>query len=127
MLGCDLKLIPAEEELWTKTFVQERHRFDGADVLHIIRCRGADLDWKRLLVRMEPHWEVLLAFLVQFRFVYPADRDVVPHWLMEELTSRLAQQLTMPTPRDRVCRGRLLSRHSYEIDLEEWGYKESII
>ena len=35
---------------------------------------------------MEPHWEVLLTHLLNFRFVYPTERDLVPRWLMEELT-----------------------------------------
>lgn len=127
MLGCSVRLIPAEEEIWTKMYVQERYRFDGADVLHLILRCGGELDWKRLLNRMEAHWEVLLSLLIEFRFVYPSERDVVPHWLMEELSSRLTQQLPMPTPKDRVCRGPLLSRQSYEVDVTEWGYRESII
>jgi hypothetical protein len=72
---------------------------------------------------MEPHWELLLAHLLTFRFVYPSDRDVVPEWLMRELLSRSERQLVLPTPKDRVCRGPLLSRTQYRIDVEEWGYK----
>lgn len=124
LLGCEVKLIPAEEVLWSKMYVHDRHRFDGADVHHIIRKQGPRLDWKRLLLRMEPHWELLLAHLLTFRFVYPSDRDVVPEWLMKELLSRAEQQLPLPTPKDRVCRGPLLSRTQYKIDVEEWGYKE---
>lgn len=120
--GRKVKLIPPEEELWTKLYIQDRFRFDGADVNHIIRKEGANLDWKRVLRRMELHWEILFAHLLSFRFVYPAERDKVPNWLVEELSDRVKQQLTLPVPKERICRGGLLSRTQYEIDVTEWGY-----
>jgi hypothetical protein len=122
LLGRTVKLMPPEELIWTKAFVQDRERFDGADILHVIRHFGSRLDWQRILTRMEPTWEILLAHLVNFRFVYPSERDVVPQWLLEDLLARMQSQLPMPTPQDRVCRGRLLSRTQYIPDLEEWGY-----
>lgn len=125
LLGKKVKLIPAEEMVWTKACVQDRYRFDGADIYHVLRKSGEHLDWQRLLQRMEPYWEVLLAHLLQFRFVYPSDRDAVPKWLMEELLSRVEGQLRVPTPQERVCRGSLLSRSQYVVDTEEWGYRES--
>ena len=58
VLGIPVKLIPAEENLWSKAFVMERERFDGADVAHLIQRTGRDLDWDRLLRRFGPHWRV---------------------------------------------------------------------
>jgi hypothetical protein len=123
LLGVEVKLIPAEEEIWTKLYIRDRHRYDGADICHIIRKQGPELDWQRLLMRMETHWELLLGQILEFRFVYPSERDAVPRWLMEELISRAHAQLDMPTPKDRICRGNLLSRSDYEIDEREWGYR----
>ena len=40
VLGLPMALCPAEEMIWSKAFVLERERFDGADVLHLIRDRG---------------------------------------------------------------------------------------
>src|SRR5215217_7903976 len=39
---CDtpVKLIPAEELIWCKLYVQNRERYDGADVNHIILKQG---------------------------------------------------------------------------------------
>ena len=37
------RLVPAEEIIWTKAFIMERERYDGADVAHILRA-CADLD-----------------------------------------------------------------------------------
>lgn len=123
LLGREIKLIPAEEEIWSKLYLRDRHRFDGADVNHLLRGRGAELDWKRLLQRLEPHWELLLSQLIAFCFVYPSDRKVVPEWLMRELLGRVDQQLSLPESKDRVCRGPLLSRTQYTVDINEWGYK----
>ena len=35
------------EEIWTKLYVQDRVRHDAADVDHIIRKMGDELDWER--------------------------------------------------------------------------------
>ena len=35
----------AEETLWSKAFVMERERYDGADVAHLILAHGERLDW----------------------------------------------------------------------------------
>src|SRR5439155_16709629 len=53
VLGRDVRLCPAEETIWTKCFIQERERFDGADVAHLIWSRGETLDWDRLVRRFE--------------------------------------------------------------------------
>src|SRR6267154_5683774 len=36
LFGIDVRVAPAEELLWSKAFVMERERFDGADIQHII-------------------------------------------------------------------------------------------
>ena len=61
VLGVPVKIAPAEETIWSKAFVMERERYDGADVAHLILAHGERLDWKRLLARFGPHWRVLLA------------------------------------------------------------------
>lgn len=121
--GVDVLLVPPEEMIWSKSTVQDRHRNDGSDIYHVIRQSGSALDWHRLLSRMEPLWEILLGHLINYRFVYPADRDRVPEWLMRELLDRLTAQMSLPPSVDRLCRGTLLSRTQYQIDVEEWGYK----
>lgn len=123
ILDVEVKLIPAEEELWTKLYVQDRHRYDGADVNHIIRYMGEDLDWERILMRLEVHWELLLQGLIHFRFVYPSEVEKVPEWLMSELLDRMKRQVATPASKDAICRGPALSQHQYDPDITEWGYK----
>src|SRR5688572_18385319 len=43
VLGIPVKLCPAEESIWSKAFIMERERFDGADVAHLIRATGPRL------------------------------------------------------------------------------------
>ncbi len=123
ILGLSVKLVPPEEVLWTKIYVQQRSRFDGSDVNHILRKVGPELDWERLLRRFEVHWELLLGTLATFQFVYPAERDHVPGWLMDELLRRMQQSRDLPASEDRLCRGQYLDRCSYEIDVRDWGYR----
>ena len=74
VLGVIVRLSPAEEMIWSKAFIQERERFDGADVLHLLREVGPSLDWPRLLMRFGDYWRVLLSHLILFGFVYPDKR-----------------------------------------------------
>src|SRR5262249_47737954 len=85
ILGVPVKLCPAEEMIWSKGFVQERERFDGADIAHLIRSRANTLDWARLLRRFGEHWRVLFSHLVLFGFIYPAERPKIPVWVIKEL------------------------------------------
>lgn len=124
IFGVDVQIVAPEEIFWSKAYRQDRFKYDGADVYHIILKKGEEMDWKVILNRMEQNWEVLLSHLITYRFIYPADRDMVPKWLMEELLSRLQNQMDLPPPIDRVCRGRLLSHTQYEHAIQDWGYKD---
>ena len=117
--GVPAQLCSAEELIWSKSFVQERERFDGADVMHLLRARADSLDWDRLLYRFGPHWEVLLSHLVMFGFVFPGDRQRIPESVMTLLLARVAAP--PPPPPVPVCRGTLLSREQYLVDVEEGG------
>jgi hypothetical protein len=69
VLGEPTQLVPPEEMIWSKAFVQERDRWDGADVAHLVRALGHRLDWDRLLARFgDDHGHVLLAHLLLFSF-----------------------------------------------------------
>jgi len=125
MLGVPVKLCPVEETIWSKGFVMERERYDGADVAHLLLARAADLDWPRLLRRFGPHWRVLLSHLVLFGFIYPSQRSRIPDWVMRELLHRLEAETSEPPPGERICQGTLLSREQYLVDIERWGYQDA--
>jgi len=123
LFGVTVRISPAEEMIWSKAFVQERERFDGADVLHLLRALGPSLDWPRLLARFGPHWRVLLGCIVMFGYVYPDRRDRIPSFVTDELLRRLAEDRTDPD--DRVCYGTMLSREQYLPDLDQFGYRDA--
>ena len=124
VFGVPVRLIPAEEMIWSKAFVNERERYDGADVEHLIRCRAAELDWRRLIGRFGRFWRVLFGYLVLFGFIYPGERTRIPAEVMDELIGRLRGESGNDESLPRVCQGTLLSRAQYLIDVQAWGYKD---
>jgi hypothetical protein len=90
ILGVMVKLCPAEELIWTKGFIMERERYDGADIAHLVRARGAQLDWPRLLRRFDSHWQVSSRPLDFFRFHLPSGKKaLVPCWVVNDLLQRI--------------------------------------
>jgi hypothetical protein len=125
VLDVPVRLCPAEEMIWSKGFIMERERYDGNDVMHVIHARAADMDWPRLLRRFGDHWRVLLSHLILFGFVYPAERAAVPGWVEQELTRRLQAETASAPETDKLCRGTLLSRAQYLVDIGPWGYRDA--
>jgi hypothetical protein len=119
-------LVPPTQFIWSKIFVADRYRYDGADVAHVILKRSGEIDWSKLISSMELYWEVLLIAVLNFRFVYPSERHLVPRWVMDELLGRLNAQLDMPSAEKKVCRGRIFSPRDYLIDVDEWGCSEAV-
>ena len=126
VLDLPVKLIPVEEMIWSKGYILERNRYDGADVAHLLRAQGLRLNWPRLLSRFGAHWRLLLSHMVLFGFIYPGETDRIPEAVMQELTSRLAREMgSAPSSRDRICRGTLLSHTHFRKDVEDWGYRDA--
>lgn len=125
VLGVPAKLVPPEEMVWSKSFIMERERYDGADVAHILRHCSGLLNWERLLRRFGTNWRVLLSHIVLFGFVYPGERALIPASVTRELVNRLVADLDVPTRDSKVCQGTLLSRAQYLVDIGEWGYDDA--
>ena len=123
VLGRATRLCPPEEMIWSKAFVQERERFDGADVLHLFRELGPALDWERLLMRFGDYWRVLFSHITLFGFVYPDRRRHIPSWVLAMLMRRFADE--EPELENRACYGTLLSREQYLWDIEHSGYGDA--
>ncbi|HTU20288.1 MAG TPA: hypothetical protein VMG10_19650 [Gemmataceae bacterium] len=117
-------LCPAEELIWQKAYIMERERFDGADINHLLRACGPELDWQRLLRRFGPHWQLLLGHLILFGFVYPAERERIPAAVVEGLLKRWCGEMGCGETVERICQGTLLSRIQYLNDTEHWGYED---
>jgi hypothetical protein len=121
-LGFPVRLMPVEEMIWSKAFLMERERFDGADVLHLVRARQQEINWPRLLSRFGEHWRVLLSHLVLFPYVYP--NEPAPQQVIDDLLDR-AKSEPKADEGVRLCRGPLLSRAQYLVDVERWNYVDA--
>jgi hypothetical protein len=121
--GIPIRFIPAEELFWCKIYVQNRERYDGADVNHIILRHGAQLDWQRIWARLEQHWHLLMAQVLSFQFVYPSERDIIPRWLFDTLMEKAKEQFELPLPIEKVCLGPIIDQTQYETDIREWDFK----
>jgi len=124
--GISVNLTPPTEMIWSKALLQNRHRYDGADIAHLILRQHERIDWKRLLIYMEQYWAVLLMHVLNFRFIYPSERDKIPRWLFDELLLRAKEQADLPLPQTKVCRGRLFSPDDYRVDVAEWGFADVV-
>jgi hypothetical protein len=123
-LGSEVKLCAPEEMIWMKAYIMERERFDGADIAHILQSCAEKLDWAHLVRRFGSDWRVLLSHLVLFGYIYPGERDKIPAAVMDELIARLRSE--RPTAGgDRICRGTLLSRKQYLMDIHERGFRDA--
>jgi hypothetical protein len=124
LAGLPVKLSAPEEAIWMKAYIMERERFDGADVAHILLRCAEKIDWHHLVQRFGPDWRVLLSHLVLFGYIYPSERERVPAPVMEELIRRLNNEA--PSCGDtQLCRGTLLSRKQYLVDVHKWGFRDA--
>lgn len=123
LFGVPILFIAPEELFWSKSYVQNRERFDGADLNHLILRYGEKMDWSRVLMRLNQHWHILLAHFLNFQFVYPSERHIIPRWIFDELVDRAKIQFDLPAPVAKVCLGPLIDHTQYQTDIFEWGYK----
>lgn len=125
VLGMPVKIAPVEELMWQKAFVAERERYDGADIAHILRSCAERIDWARLTARFGDNWELLLSHLLLFGFFYPSERHRLPKDLVHSLLDRAKAAVDAPPTEERLCRGTLVSRGQYLVDIGRYGYHDA--
>lgn len=122
--GVPTRVIAAEDLIWCKIYVQNRERYDGADVNHVMLRYGQKLDWQKVLDRLDRHWQLLLSQFLNFQFIYPSEfQKIIPRPLFDELMLRAAQLYELPASLERVCRGPILDQTQYAIDIKEWNFR----
>jgi hypothetical protein len=132
VLGVEARLVPVEELLWSKAFMMDKYRFEGADVAHLLLVQAERINWDRLLWRFGRHWRVLLGHLLFFGYIYPEKRELVPRTLVDTLLVLLRNERdeSVAGPADSLasgrpaCRGTLLSRDQYRVDVDVWGFRD---
>ena len=120
VLGICCKVLPPEEMIASKLFVARRERFDGADIAHLLKACARSLDWDRLRMLTEPHWQMLYWELVLFAYIYPAYTADIPESVWRELTDRFQRSVTAQQS-NQSFRGTLVDPKMFAIDVNEWG------
>jgi len=120
---CPTRILRPEEIIATKAYIANRDRYDGADILHMIRALQGEVDWERLVELLEGDEEIVLWHLVLFAHVYPMHRE----WLPAELMRRAFERLLSPPAGldDRVFRGVVLDPVAFRVDVSDWGYRDA--
>jgi hypothetical protein len=119
-----VKIAPAEELIWHRLFISERHRHDMSDIVHLILCLGDALDWERLVARVGDNWPLLLSQVLMFAYVYPGHKSNIPAWVPEQLLERARTEFAREDEDLDLTRGPVISRFSFTIDVREWGFHD---
>ena len=119
-----VRIAPAEELIWHRLFISERHRHDMSDIVHVILCLGESLDWHRLVKRVGPNWPLLLSQVLMFSYVYPGHKANIPAWVPERLLQNAREEFAREEEDVDLTRGPMISRFSFTIDVREWGFSD---
>jgi hypothetical protein len=125
VFGLPVRLVAPEEIIWSKSYVMERERYDGGDVMHLLLRTAKRLDWDRLVRRFGDHWRILLMQIIKFGFVYPSERHRIPRSVVDDLLARFMSEYNDRAPQEKVCYGTLTSRAQYLVDVREWGFADA--
>lgn len=125
LAGTPVQIAPAEELIWHRLFISERHRHDMSDIVHLILCLGDSIDWERLVARVDQNWPLLLSQVLMFNYVYPGHRKNIPSWVPERLLGLARSEFARENVEEAdFTRGTLISRFSFMIDVREWGFED---
>jgi hypothetical protein len=82
--GERLKVIPAEEMLWQKSYVMQRDRCDWPDIINIFYVSGHLLDWEHLINREYDDAPLLYGLLHVFDWVSPDRAAKLPEFVRKK-------------------------------------------
>ena len=83
-----VRAIPAEELLWAKLYIVQRHRCDWTDLLNLLYAAAGDLDWSRLMIRVNGDRALMAGLLSIFSWICPGRVDDIPAWVWDSVGVR---------------------------------------
>lgn len=79
-----LQVLPREEFMWCKLYVLQRDRCDWIDIFNLLYSSGPDLDWDRLIRRLEDDWPLLQGVLAVYAWLHPERAALLPQSLRDK-------------------------------------------
>ncbi len=122
-LGVWVPLISLEDLIYSKLYLAARDRFDGGDIVHLIRKTRREIDWKVVLDQLGDDFALLLWHLIFYDYVYPGDLKKPEQELMSKLFKKICKNWSK-SETDSYFRGPLVDPFSYKMDIEETGYTD---
>jgi hypothetical protein len=100
--GERLFLTPPEELLWCKLYIIQRDRCDWTDVFNLVHEHGPQIDWARLIRRIEDDVPLLEAMLNVYRWLCPNDARKLPGSLWRRLGAAQRATCSRAPSHDRI-------------------------
>lgn len=119
--GVEAPIMNVEELIASKVYVTRSDRFDGSDIVHVIRALKGNLDWGRLLAILKEDVVLLLWHLLLFDYVYPGHAEYLPQQLMTDLFLR-ARNGWSQEREEKAFYGMMIDPDRFGVDVTDWGY-----
>jgi Uncharacterised nucleotidyltransferase len=100
--GERLSLVPPEELLWCKLYIIQRDRCDWTDIFNLVHEHGAQVDWARLIRRLEDDVPLLKAMLNIYEWLCPTAVKKLPASLWRHVCAAQKAMGTRPPTHDRI-------------------------
>jgi hypothetical protein len=100
--GERLLLVPPEELLWCKLYIIQRDRCDWTDIFNLVHEHGQQINWRRLIRRMEEDVPLLKAMLTVYGWLCPNEVKKLPAFLRRQLDAAERAVRSRPSAHDRV-------------------------
>ena len=91
MFDKHIRVIPAEELIWSKLYVMQRDRCDWPDIINVICACGPYLNWGHLTSRLAEDLPLLRGVLSVVSWISPKEALSIPR--------RVWESMGLPTPR----------------------------
>jgi|KBSMisStaDraftv2_1062788.scaffolds.fasta_scaffold54905_2 hypothetical protein len=100
--GERVSLVPPEELLWCKLYIIQRDRCDWTDIFNLVREHGRQMDWPRLIRRIEEDVPLLRAMLTVYGWLCPTEIKKLPASLPRRLSAVERAMRSRPPSHDRI-------------------------
>jgi hypothetical protein len=100
--GERVSLVPPEELLWCKLYVIQRDRCDWTDIFNLVHEHGPQMDWPRLIRRVEEDVSMLRAMLTVYGWLCPTEVKRLPASLLRRLSAAERAMRSRPATYDRI-------------------------